>query len=141
MTEGDGDLFGVAGLRSELVHVVSHRIYHPETIHGDGRWGQSRSCQPFARLGTETYSSSAERTSSMWLKASGGARLWRLTIVGLRRPCSRPLRYCWLKPESSASCSWVKPFSCLIRLTFRPTSLRMSMRRRSADNEPLIYQL
>jgi hypothetical protein len=24
-------------------------------------------------------------------------------------------------------------------LTFRPTSLRMSMRRRSADNEPLIY--
>ena len=28
----------------------------------------------------------------------------------------------------SASCSWVRPFSCLVRLTFRPTSLRMSMR-------------
>jgi hypothetical protein len=31
--------------------------------------------------------------------------------------------YCWLKPESSASCSWVKPFSCLIRLTFPPDQL------------------
>jgi hypothetical protein len=27
--------------------------------------------------------------------------------------------YCWLNPESSASCSWVRPFSCLTRLTFR----------------------
>ena len=70
MTEVDGDLFGVAGLRSELVHVVSHRIYHPDTIHVDGKWGQLRSCQPFARLSTETYSSSAERTSSMWLTPS-----------------------------------------------------------------------
>jgi len=42
----------------------------------------------------------------------------------------RPLMYCWLNPESSASCSWVKPFSCLTRLTFRPTSLRISMRAR-----------
>jgi hypothetical protein len=49
--------------------------------------------------------------------------------------------YCWLNPESSASCSWVKRFSCLTRLTFRPTSLRMSMRPRSADNDPVIYQL
>jgi hypothetical protein len=37
MTEVDGDLFGVAGLRSELVHVVSHRNYHPYTIHVDGK--------------------------------------------------------------------------------------------------------
>jgi hypothetical protein len=28
----------------------------------------------------------------------------------------------------SASCSWVRPFSCLVRLTFRPAGLRMSMR-------------
>jgi len=49
--------------------------------------------------------------------------------------------YCWLKPERSANCSWVRPFSCLIRLTFRPTSLRISMRPRSADCDPRIYQL
>src|ERR1700730_4976063 len=48
MTEVDGDLFGVAGLRSQLMHVVSHRIYHPITIHMDGKWGRSRSCHPFA---------------------------------------------------------------------------------------------
>src|SRR5437660_178743 len=48
MTEVDGDLFGVAGLRSQLVHVVSHCRYHPVTIHLDGNWGRSRSCQPFA---------------------------------------------------------------------------------------------
>src|SRR5215468_319546 len=35
--------------------------------------------------------------------------------------------YCWLKPEISASCSCVRPFFCLIRLTFPPTSLRMSI--------------
>src|SRR6266403_2306436 len=42
MTEVDGDLFGVAGLRSQLMHVVSHRAYHPATIHMDGNWGRSR---------------------------------------------------------------------------------------------------
>ena len=36
--------------------------------------------------------------------------------------------YCWLKPESSANCSCVKDFFCLMRLTFFPTNLRMSMR-------------
>src|SRR6202011_5323848 len=48
MTDVDGDLFGVAGLRSQLMHVVSHRKYHPITIQLDGKWGRSRSCQPFA---------------------------------------------------------------------------------------------
>jgi hypothetical protein len=37
--------------------------------------------------------------------------------------------YCWLKPDTSASCSCVIPFFSLNRLTFRPTSLRISMRR------------
>jgi len=36
--------------------------------------------------------------------------------------------YCWLKPAISANRSWVRPFPSLIRLRFRPTSLRMSMR-------------
>lgn len=36
--------------------------------------------------------------------------------------------YCWLKPENSANCSCVKPLFSLIRLTFPPTNLRMSMR-------------
>jgi hypothetical protein len=50
-----------------------------------------------------------------------------VTTVGLRWPPSRPLMYCWLKPEISANRSCVRPFFCLIRLTFCPTSLRMSM--------------
>ena len=37
--------------------------------------------------------------------------------------------YCWLKPERSANCSCVRPFFSLNRLTFRPTSLRISMHR------------
>ena len=45
------------------------------------------------------------------------------------------------EPGNLASCSCVRPFSCLIRFTFRPTSLRMSMRPRSADNDLVIYQL
>jgi hypothetical protein len=48
---------------------------------------------------------------------------------GLRRPCSRLLMYCWLKPEISENGSCVRLFFCLILLTFRPTSLRMSMRK------------
>jgi hypothetical protein len=36
----------------------------------------------------------------------------------------------WLNPERSANSSCVRPLSCRIRLTFRPTSLRMSMRGR-----------
>jgi len=36
--------------------------------------------------------------------------------------------YCWLKPDISANRSCVRPFLRLIRLTFRPTSFRMSMR-------------
>lgn len=36
--------------------------------------------------------------------------------------------YCWLKPESSANCSCVRPFNCLNLLTLRPTNLRISMR-------------
>jgi hypothetical protein len=41
----------------------------------------------------------------------------------------------------SASCSWVRPRCCRIRLTFRPISLRISMRPRSADKDRLSYQL
>jgi hypothetical protein len=37
--------------------------------------------------------------------------------------------YCWLNPEISANFSWVRPLFRLIRLTFRPTNLRMSMRK------------
>ena len=33
----------------------------------------------------------------------------------------RPLMYCWLKPDTSASCSRGKPLSRLIRPTFRTT--------------------
>src|ERR1700730_12099178 len=47
MTEVDGDLFGVAGLWSQLMHVVSHRIHHPVTIYLEGNWVRSQSCQPF----------------------------------------------------------------------------------------------
>jgi len=42
MTEVDGDLLGVAGLRSQFAHVVSHRTYHPITIHLDGQLGDDR---------------------------------------------------------------------------------------------------
>jgi hypothetical protein len=63
----------------------------------------------------------------MWLTPSADANSKTVTIVGLRFPFSRPLRYCWLKPEISANCSWVSPLFCLIRLTFCPTSLRISM--------------
>jgi hypothetical protein len=59
----------------------------------------------------------------------GGCQLVDAEIVGLRLPCSRPLMYCWLNPERSANSSCVRPLSCRIRLTFRPTSLRMSMRK------------
>ena len=51
---------------------------------------------------------------------------YRVMIVGLRRPRSKLLMYCWLNPDISANCSWVRPFFSLSRLTFRPTSLRIS---------------
>jgi len=43
--------------------------------------------------------------------------------------------YCWLNPESSANFSWVRPLFSLIRLTFLPTSARMSMR----GGQPITY--
>jgi hypothetical protein len=42
---------------------------------------------------------------SMWLTPRAVANSKTVTIVGLRFPFSRPLRYCWLKPEISANCS------------------------------------
>jgi hypothetical protein len=67
-------------------------------------------------------------TSSMWLTPSAMASSYSVIIVGFRRPRSRLLTYCWLNPETSANSSCVRPFFCLILLTFRPTSLRISMR-------------
>ena len=32
-------------------------------------------------------------------------QLRSVTTVGLRRPCSSPLMYCWLKPDHSSICS------------------------------------
>jgi hypothetical protein len=45
---------------------------------------------------------------------------YRVTIVGLRLPCSRSLMYCWLKPDRSSTCSWVSPFSRLMRAKVAP---------------------
>ena len=58
---------------------------------------------------------------------------YSVTTVGLRRPCSSPLIYCWLKPDSSSTCSWVRPLSRRIRAKLRPTSRRMSMPAGMAD--------
>ncbi len=49
--------------------------------------------------------------------------------VGFRCPLSRPLRYCWLKPDRSSISSWVSPFSLRRREKFWPTSLRISMQK------------
>jgi len=70
------------------------------------------------------------RTSSTWFTPRDTASSYSVMIVGFRRPCSMPLIYCWLKPEISASRSCVRPFFSLIRLTFFPTNLRISMHRR-----------
>jgi hypothetical protein len=45
-----------------------------------------------------------------------------VTTFGFR-PRSRLLMYCWLKPESSANGSWVKPSFCLIRFDVPPDQL------------------
>lgn len=47
--------------------------------------------------------------------------------VGLRRPFSSPLRYCWLRPDRSATCSCVRPFCLRNRAKFRPTSSLISI--------------
>jgi len=52
--------------------------------------------------------------------AIGGA----LIGLGLRRPRSRSLMYCWLKPERSANSSCVRPLASLIFFAFLPTNLR-----------------
>src|SRR5262245_51032197 len=62
-------------------------------------------------------------------------------MVGLRRPRSKPLRYCWLKPERSSTASWVSPFSRRMRAKLRPTSFRISMRPKSAGYILEVYQL
>jgi hypothetical protein len=49
--------------------------------------------------------------------------------------------YCWLKPQISTSSSWVRPFLSLMRRTFRPTNLRMSMRASQRDTNYKVYQL
>jgi hypothetical protein len=141
MTEVDGDLFGVAGLWSQLMHVGSHRKDHPITIHLDGRIGDDRDpVNPSPRLGTETlYSSSAERRSSMWLTPRAVASSYRLTIVGSRRPCSRPVMYCWLKPESPPAA----PGSGLLLpgpFDVPPDQLAHVHAVRSADNDQLIIR-
>src|SRR5438876_3182157 len=64
----------------------------------------------------------------MWLMPRALARWKRVTTVGLRRPRSRSLTYCCVKPETSAKCSWVKPLSLRSFPKLRPTSLRISMR-------------
>ncbi len=89
-----------------------------------------RRLQPF-RFGAFVRSpraSSSGCTRSMWLMPRAAARWKRVTTVGLRRPRSRSLTYCCVKPETSAKCSWVKPFSLRNFPKFRPTSLRISMR-------------
>ncbi|MHC2336321.1 hypothetical protein ACVIW0_005610 [Bradyrhizobium sp. USDA 4454] len=42
---------------------------------------------------------------SKWLTPNAFAISYRVTTVGLRRPDSSPLRYCWLKPDISLNCS------------------------------------
>jgi hypothetical protein len=105
--------------RSLLAFPTNSHIARPEVRRPEGVPRYSRAW---------CYPSPLGRSRSRWLTPSAVASSNSVTIVGFRRPCSKPLMYCWLKPETSASCSWVKPFSRLIRPTFRPTSLRMSMR-------------
>jgi hypothetical protein len=68
----------------------------------------------------------------MWLTPRAFASSYTVTTVGLRRPFSRPLTYCWLNPEMSQNSSCVRLFSSRIRLTFCPTSLRISMHRKKS---------
>ena len=49
--------------------------------------------------------SSSGATRSAWLMPSALASSNNVTTVGLRRPRSRPLIYCWVKPEASAKLS------------------------------------
>jgi hypothetical protein len=57
-------------------------------------------------------------SNSIWLTPKAFASSYIVTIVGLRRPFSRPLTYCWLNPEMSQNSSCVRLFSSRIRLTF-----------------------
>lgn len=47
--------------------------------------------------------------------------------VGFRRPLSRPLRYCWLRPDRAATSSCVRYFSRRMRAKFLPTKVRISI--------------
>src|ERR671919_1841202 len=38
VAEVDRDLFALAGLGSQLMHVACHASYHPQNIHLDGIW-------------------------------------------------------------------------------------------------------
>ena len=97
---------------------------------------------PNERSGTSSYSFFFCGVSrSTGLTPSASANSHSETTVGLRFPCSRPLMYCWLKPDFSANASCVRPFSSLSLLTFRPTSFRMSMRHGLADVRAAVYQL
>jgi len=49
--------------------------------------------------------------------------------------------YCWLKPDTSANCSWVRPFSSLILRTLDPTIRRMSMATGLPDVVGYVYHL
>ncbi len=67
------------------------------------------------------------RTKSRWSTSSACANSKIVTTAGFRSPRSKSLRYCWEKPETSANRSCVHVRSSLIRLTFRPTSRRISI--------------
>lgn len=59
-------------------------------------------------------------------------------MVGLRLPRSRPLTYCWLKPDFSANASCVIPRRWRIRRKLRPTRNLVRKAVRQPDGDPII---
>ncbi len=94
-----------------------------------GKFGDTRSnSAKFAATHVQrSYPGSSMASNSTWLTPRACESSYSVTIVGLRRPCSRPLRYCWLNPDRSSTCSWVRPLARRMRAKFRPTSWRISM--------------
>ena len=75
----------------------------------------------------------------MWLTPKGRREFVKAHDRGIAPALLQTADVVLAEPGKLGQLLLRQAFSCLIRLTFRPTSLRMSMRPRSADNDPVIY--
>jgi len=69
---------------------------------GPCHWDRGPAAFRFGSFADSRSASSSGVTSSTWLTPSALARLYKVTTVGLRRPRSRSLTYCWVTPDTSA---------------------------------------